>query len=175
MVQRHPPAILICMTLLNLQSIFSDEYFIQLYTDPRGVSDIFLRTLFHWSSAISPHLAAQRGHSGPPSDAEILKSLKRELNFFMRSTGEVSPSQNTHFSGNQKIVWINKLSFKYRDFSQVVKIVARRGRIYLVLSKPLVEFFLRVLRKPFRFSMSWCRFAPCWQRWMLCQTELSWF
>jgi dethiobiotin synthetase len=42
-----------------------DEYFIQLYTNPRGTNDIFVRTLQHWSSNMSPHLAAmQDEHEG---------------------------------------------------------------------------------------------------------------
>lgn len=32
-----------------------DEYFIQLYTNPRGINDIFVRTLQHWSSREFPY------------------------------------------------------------------------------------------------------------------------
>lgn len=37
-----------------------DEYFIQLYTNPRGTNDIFVRTLQHWSANIAAHLAARK-------------------------------------------------------------------------------------------------------------------
>lgn len=60
-----------------------DEYFVQLYTNPRGTSDITLRTIYHWSTAKSPHIAASLNeHIPPPSDSEILKSIRREMRFF---------------------------------------------------------------------------------------------
>ena len=60
-----------------------DEYFVQLYTNPRGTSDITLRTIYHWSTAKSPHIAASLNeHIPPPSDNEILKSIRREMRFF---------------------------------------------------------------------------------------------
>ena len=36
-----------------------DEYFVSLYTNPQGICDMFLRTLHHWSSSMSPHLASR--------------------------------------------------------------------------------------------------------------------
>jgi hypothetical protein len=36
-----------------------DEYFIQLYTNPRGTSDIFVRTLQHWSPLRSLYAAGR--------------------------------------------------------------------------------------------------------------------
>ena len=36
-----------------------DEYFIQLYTNPRGTNDIYVRTLQHWNANMSPYLAAR--------------------------------------------------------------------------------------------------------------------
>jgi len=64
-----------------------DEYFVQLYTNPRGISDITLRTIYHWSTAKSPHIAASLNEQiPPPSDNEILKSIRREIRFFYENS-----------------------------------------------------------------------------------------
>ena len=42
-----------------------DEYFVNFYTNPQGINDIFLRTLHHWSSSMPPHLAAAAEAVGP--------------------------------------------------------------------------------------------------------------
>lgn len=68
-----------------------DEYFVQLYTNPQGISNIFLRTMHHWDSAMSPHLAAASDASsrsgkkiiGPVSDRDLVTGLQREINAFM--------------------------------------------------------------------------------------------
>lgn len=64
-----------------------DEYFVQLYTNPRGISDITLRTIYHWSTAKSPHIAATLNENiPPPSDNEILNSIRREMRFFYENS-----------------------------------------------------------------------------------------
>lgn len=61
-----------------------DEYFIQLYANPRGINDIFVRTLQHWKPAMSPHLAANMDDRFKPlSDQDLLTSLTREMRTFM--------------------------------------------------------------------------------------------
>ena len=68
-----------------------DEFFVQLYTNPQGISNIFLRTMHHWDSAMSPHLAASSDASsrnggkkvvGPVSDRELVRGLQREMDAF---------------------------------------------------------------------------------------------
>ena len=60
-----------------------DEYFVSLYTNPQGISDMFLRTLHHWSSSMSPHLASRINiNEGPISDADLVAGLKREIRAF---------------------------------------------------------------------------------------------
>ena len=67
-----------------------DEYFVSLYTNPQGISDMFLRTLHHWSSSISPHLASRvNANEGPISDADLVAGLKREIRAFTNSDGEL--------------------------------------------------------------------------------------
>lgn len=60
-----------------------DEYFVSLYTNPQGISDMFLRTLHHWTSSMSPHLASRiNANEGPISDADLVSGLKREIRAF---------------------------------------------------------------------------------------------
>jgi dethiobiotin synthetase/adenosylmethionine--8-amino-7-oxononanoate aminotransferase len=56
-----------------------------LYVNPNGTNDIALRTIYHWPSAISPHLAAVENNKIPPTDSEIIKSVRREIKFFLSS------------------------------------------------------------------------------------------
>ena len=63
-----------------------DEYFVSLYTNPQGIQDMFLRTLHHWSSSMSPHLASRvNANEGPISDADLVIGLKREIRAFTNS------------------------------------------------------------------------------------------
>jgi bifunctional dethiobiotin synthetase / adenosylmethionine---8-amino-7-oxononanoate aminotransferase len=63
-----------------------DEYFVSLYTNPQGICDMFLRTLHHWSSSISPHLASRiNANEGPISDADLVAGLRREIRAFSGS------------------------------------------------------------------------------------------
>ena len=63
-----------------------DEYFVSLYTNPQGICDMFLRTLHHWSSSMSPHLASRvNAHEGPIADADLVAGLKREIRAFSNS------------------------------------------------------------------------------------------
>lgn len=60
-----------------------DEYFVSLYTNPQGISDIFLRTLHYYSTSIAPHIAARiHDHEGPISDDQLVWGLKREMKAF---------------------------------------------------------------------------------------------
>ena len=68
-----------------------DEFFIQVYTNPQGTNEIFLRTLHHWLPAMAPHLAAQKS-SASVSDIELLSGLKRELKAFSDSNKSSSSS-----------------------------------------------------------------------------------
>lgn len=69
-----------------------DEYFIQLYANPRGINDIFVRTLQHWKVAASPHLAAALDNQNkePLSDPELLNHIQREMNAFTESAVTLS-------------------------------------------------------------------------------------
>lgn len=63
-----------------------DEYFVSLYTNPQGICDMFLRTLHHWSSSMSPHLASRvNANEGPIADADLVSGLKREIRAFSNS------------------------------------------------------------------------------------------
>ena len=63
-----------------------DEYFVSLYTNPQGICDMFLRTLHHWSSSMSPHLASRvNANEGPISDADLVAGLRREIRAFSTS------------------------------------------------------------------------------------------
>lgn len=64
-----------------------DEYFMQFYTNPRGTSDIFVRTLQHWKPAMSPHLAAWHDSEiSPIADQDLLNNLQREIKAFVDSS-----------------------------------------------------------------------------------------
>jgi hypothetical protein len=65
-----------------------DEYFVQLYTNPHGNADIYFRTLNHWKTATSPHIAAslEGKGGGLRSDDELLQDLAREISAFEQST-----------------------------------------------------------------------------------------
>jgi dethiobiotin synthetase/adenosylmethionine--8-amino-7-oxononanoate aminotransferase len=63
-----------------------DEYFVGLYTNPQGIHDMFLRTLHHWSTSTSPHLASRVDpQNGPVSDVNLLLGLNREMRAFSNS------------------------------------------------------------------------------------------
>ena len=61
-----------------------DEYFIQFYANPNGISDITLKTLNRWSNPISPHLAAVMEQNEKPlvSDRELVANLRYEIEKF---------------------------------------------------------------------------------------------
>ena len=65
-----------------------DEYFIKLYTNPRGISDIFLRTLNYWQPGISPHLAA-KSDTTKVSDLALVKNLRNEINEFSSNSASL--------------------------------------------------------------------------------------
>ncbi|KAJ1412818.1 AAA domain-containing protein, partial [Ochromonadaceae sp. CCMP2298] len=74
-----------------------DEYFVQLYTNPHGNADIYFRTLNHWKTATSPHIAATLegkggGESRLRSDDELLQDLASEIGAFEQSTASTSTS-----------------------------------------------------------------------------------
>jgi bifunctional dethiobiotin synthetase / adenosylmethionine---8-amino-7-oxononanoate aminotransferase len=64
-----------------LQTGELDEYFVNFYTNPQGICDIFLRTLHHWSSSMPPHLAAA-AEANPISDKDLVVGLEREMRAF---------------------------------------------------------------------------------------------
>lgn len=69
-----------------LQTGELDEYFVNFYTNPQGINDIFLRTLHHWSSSMPPHLAAAAEAAGTPiSDKDLILGLEREMRAFSNS------------------------------------------------------------------------------------------
>lgn len=67
-----------------------DEFFIHLYANPQGDKTLFARTLYHWLPAMSPHLASRRQHEqngpAPPSDADLLVRLQREMRAFIEES-----------------------------------------------------------------------------------------
>lgn len=64
-----------------------DEYFIQLYANPKGFRDIICRTMYHWDMAMSPHLAAEfDGHR--VRDDELIKALRNEIRLFENASGD---------------------------------------------------------------------------------------
>lgn len=68
-----------------------DEYFIQLYCNPRGINDIFVRTLQHWKINVSPHLAHRVDKTGgaPVTDQELLSGIQREMKTFSDIGAEI--------------------------------------------------------------------------------------
>lgn len=67
-----------------LQTGELDEYFVNFYTNPQGLCDIFLRTLHHWSSSMPPHVAAA-DEANPISDKDLTIGLEREMRAFSNS------------------------------------------------------------------------------------------
>ncbi len=71
-----------------------DEYFIRLYANPQGTSDIFFRTLHHWTPATSPHVAAKlsdpNGNNKVVSDEELVTGLNREIKAFVATSNSVN-------------------------------------------------------------------------------------
>jgi dethiobiotin synthetase len=76
-----------------------DEYFIQFYTNPRAINDIFVRTLFHWKVSASPQTTPKKDNS-LISDAELLNSLQREMKAFSDSeeVGKLSTKRKKAFT-----------------------------------------------------------------------------
>lgn len=72
-----------------------DEYFIQLYCNPRGISDIFVRTLHHWKINAAAHVAnkAQRKSGAPISDQDLLSGIQREMKAFAEIEADVPAKQ----------------------------------------------------------------------------------
>ena len=69
-----------------LQTGELDEYFVNFYTNPQGINDIFLRTLHHWSSSMPPHLAAAaEAIEKRISDKDLVLGLEREIRAFSNS------------------------------------------------------------------------------------------
>jgi hypothetical protein len=80
-----------------------DEYFVQFYTNPHGNSDIYFRTLNHWKTATSPHIAAtlegtEGGGKGNRvrSDEELLDDLAREIRAFEQVRQHTRTHTHTH-------------------------------------------------------------------------------
>lgn len=81
-----------------LQTGELDEYFIQFYTNPKGINDIFVRTIQHWAPdnahSLSPAASLEREDEGeeeePMSDEDLLYALQREMKAFVDS--ESAPS-----------------------------------------------------------------------------------
>lgn len=74
-----------------------DEYFIQFYTNPRGINDIFVRTLQHWQVEMAPPLAAKYDttESQAMSDDDLLNSLQREMKAFVDSARSLEASNQS--------------------------------------------------------------------------------
>lgn len=74
-----------------------DQFFVQFYTNPEGVSDIHFRTLNHWQSGLD---GPDDQSIGP--DNEIVESVIQELQIFesssQTSAGSASSSQKVLFS-----------------------------------------------------------------------------
>lgn len=73
-----------------------DEFFIQFYTNPRGINDIFVRTLHHWKAKAAPQFAAKLDRvvaSETITDQELLSSIQREIKAFSESAAldDISP------------------------------------------------------------------------------------
>ncbi len=70
-----------------------DEYFIRLYANPQGTSDIFFRTLHHWTPATSPHVAAKlsdpNGNDKIVTDEDLVTGLNREIKAFVATSNNV--------------------------------------------------------------------------------------
>lgn len=67
-----------------------DEYFIQLYTNPRGTYDIALKTLYHRFPGRSPEAAAfSKPSEGITSDQDLINSIVGEITSFALRRNEI--------------------------------------------------------------------------------------
>ena len=70
-----------------------DEYFIQFYTNPKGINDIFVRTIQHWRAEMAPPLAIQYdplNETQAMSDDELIYSVQSEIKAFVDSESEIT-------------------------------------------------------------------------------------
>jgi dethiobiotin synthetase len=81
-----------------------DEYFIQFYTNPKGINDIFVRTIQHWRMEMAPPLAVQYGdpmnESQAMSDDELVYSIQSEIKAFLDSEAENAASATSSSSSS---------------------------------------------------------------------------
>ena len=77
-----------------LQTGELDEYFVNFYTNPQGICDIFLKTLHHWSSSVPTNMAAAT-IATPITDKSLIDELENEIKRFSTKaaaeTGNMEP------------------------------------------------------------------------------------
>lgn len=113
----------------------SNQDFIEIHCNPRGLNDLILRTIFHWPTPVSPHIAVTLAGNTPPSDTELLRRVRQEAKYFHadEGPGSVSTNINTSLTPNQLAIPSSETAHNSSPASPAVSHTSPSKRHFMLL------------------------------------------